>query len=111
MEVRRDGDDELCGHVDEVDGVWWARTVFGAVLGTHADESAARDQVLAEGMTSLTERWTLRNGETGEEEVVCIQEANPSRVTVALGYYSLPGVPSLTLTVDQLVSGEWTLHR
>ncbi len=110
MEVRRD-DGELCGHVDAVDGTWTARTVFGAVLGTHDAHQSAVDQVLAEGLASLTERWTLRNGATGEEEVVCIQEANSSRVTVALGYYSLPGVPSLTIAVDQLAAGEWELHR
>ena len=109
MEVRRD-DGELCGHVDEVDGTWAARTVFGAVLGTHDGQQAAVDQVLGEGLASLTARWTLRNGATGEEEVVCIQEANPARVTVALGYYSLPGVPSRTITVDQLAAGEWELH-
>jgi hypothetical protein len=42
--------------------------------------------------------------------VVCIQEANAAAVTVALGYYSLPGVPTQTITAAQLRSGEWEMH-
>ena len=110
-QVRRTDDDELCGHVDVRDGSWCALTVFGAELGRHDGRDAAVDQVLAEGLASLAERWTLRRGATGEEQVVCIQEANPDTVTVALDYYSLPGVPTLTITTDQLSSGEWDLRR
>ena len=47
----------------------------------------------------------------GDEQVVCIQEANPASVTVALDYYSLPGVPTLTISSAQLESGEWELRR
>ena len=111
MEVRRPDDDELCGHVEPRDGRWCALTVFGAVLGSHDTREAATKQVLDEGLASLAERWTLRHGETGDEELVCIQEANPSAVTVALGYYSLPGVPTRTITAGQLASGEWELRR
>jgi hypothetical protein len=110
-EVRRNDDDELCGHVDERGGQWLALTVFGAELGRHDQRDQAVDQVLTEGLASLTERWTLRPGDGGEAEVVCIQEANPARVTVALGYYSVPGVPSLTITAAQLAAGEWELTR
>jgi len=110
-EVRRSDDDELCGHVDERDGSWCALTVFGAVLGRHDRRETAVDQVLGEGLASLADRWTLVDGATGDERVVCIQEANPAVVTVALDYYSLPGVPTMTLTTDQLASGEWTLRR
>ena len=67
--------------------------------------------MLAEGLASLAERWTLRSGASGEEEVVCIQEANPGTVTVALGYYSLPGVPTQTITADEISAGEWELRR
>ena len=42
--------------------------------------------------------------------MVCIQEAHPGAVTVARGYYSLPGVPTLTITADQLATGEWQLR-
>ena len=108
--LRRPSDGEICGYVDQRDGQWHALTVFGAVLGRHDQRSIAADQVLTEGLSSLAERWTLRNRESGDEEVVCIQEANAASVTVARGYYSLPGVPTLTITTDQLASGEWELY-
>jgi hypothetical protein len=85
--------------------------VFGAVLGRHVGRQDAVDQVLTEGLASLSERWTLRHGDNGDEEVVCIQEANPGAVKVARGYYSLPGVPTLTITAAQLATGEWQLFR
>jgi hypothetical protein len=110
MEVRRASDDELCGRVEEREGEWCALTVFGAVLGRHGVRQDAVDQVLTEGLACLSERWTLRRGDSGDEGVVCIQEANPAAVTVALGYYSLPGVPTLTITAAQLSSGEWELE-
>ncbi len=85
--------------------------MFGATLGEHRNEPEARDQVLTEGLASLTERWTLLEVATGAEEVVCILEADPSRVLVARGYYSLPGVPTLTISAAQIASGEWDLRR
>jgi hypothetical protein len=109
--LRRSSDGELCGYVEERDGRWLALTVFGAVLGSHGDRAGAADQVLDEGLSSLAERWTLRDGATGDEEVVCIQEVNGEGVTVARGYYSLPGVPTLTITTDELAAGAWALHR
>jgi hypothetical protein len=108
--VRRASDGELCGYVDQRDGQWHACTVFGAVLGRHDDRASAVDHVLADGLASLAERWTLR-GRDGDEEVVCIQEVDDRAVTVALGYYSMPGVPTLTITMDQIASGEWELYR
>lgn len=110
-EVRREDDDELCGHVERRDGRWLSLTVFGGVLGTHVDRDEAHEHVLRDGLASMAERWTLRNGTTGEEEIVCIQEANPLTVRMALGYYSMPGVPTLTITTAQLASGEWQLSR
>ena len=110
-EVRRPDDDELCGLVDEQADGWHACTVFGVTLGRHDDEAAARDQVLREGLSALTERWTLVDGATGEAEVACILEANPTSVTVARDYYPLAGVPTLTITAAQLAAGEWQLRR
>lgn len=107
--LRRPSDGETCGYIDELEGQWHALTVFGALLGRHDQRSDAADQVLDEGLASLAERWNLRHGEGGDAEVVCIQEANAGAVTVARGYYSLPGVPTLTITRDQLDSGEWEL--
>ena len=109
-EVRRSSDGELCGQVEQRDGQWCALTVFGAELGRHDRREDAVEQVLAEGLAALAERWTLRHRD-GEDEVVCIQEANTARVTVARGYYSMPGVPTLTITAAQLADGEWQLHR
>jgi hypothetical protein len=110
-EVRRSSDGELCGHVAPQDGGWTALTVFGGVLGDHHDREAAIDHVRGEGLAALAERWDLRAGATGEEEVVCIQEANAEQVTVARGYYSMPGVPTLTITAQQIADGEWELRR
>ena len=108
--LRRPSDGELCGYVEERDEQWCALTVFGALLGRHDQRVTAADQVFSEGLSSLAERWTLRHGATGDEEIVCIQEANGDGVTVARGYYSLPGVPTLEITKDQLASGEWELR-
>lgn len=110
-EVRRPDDEELCGLVEHRGGRWCAMTVFGAVLGSHDRREDARDQVLGEGLASLADRWTLRHGGTGDEEVVCILEANAAQVVVARGYYATPDVPTLTLTLEQIITGEWELHR
>jgi hypothetical protein len=108
--LRRPSDNELCGYVEERDGRWHALTVFGADLGSHDDRDRAVAHVLEEGLASLARRWTLRDGSSGDEEVVCIQEVNDEAVTVARGYSSMPGVPTLTITKGQLASGEWALH-
>ena len=81
------------------------------MLGSHDRRHDAERQVLEEGLASLTERWILRAGGSGEGEVVCIQEANPAGATVARGYYSLPGVPTVTISASQLASGEWEMRR
>jgi hypothetical protein len=107
--VHRPGDGELCGFVEERDGAWHSLVVFGAVLGRHSTREDAIEHVRAVGLASLAERWTLRRGD-GSSEVVCIQEANADGVTLALDYYSLPGVPTLTLTAAQLATGAWELH-
>ena len=109
-EVRRQLDDELCGLVERRDGVWCALVVFGVVLGRHDERGAAVEQVLRDGLAVLAERWTLRNGETRDEQIVCIQEATTEAVTVALDFYSLPGVPTLTITSAQISAGEWQLE-
>lgn len=110
-EVRRPDDGELCGHVDARDGAWFALVVFGAVLGRHPTREDAVAHVLSEGLASLADRWTLRRGDDGTEEVVCILEANARTVTLALGYYAMPGVPTLTVTVSEISAGEWNMQR
>lgn len=109
-EVRRPVDGELCGHVELRDGSWYALVVFGAVLSRHSTRDDAVTHVLSEGLASLAERWTLQHAD-GSEQVVCIQEANEQTVTLALDYFSMPGVPSLTITSTELAAGTWSMHR
>jgi hypothetical protein len=111
MPGRRPGDDELCGHVDLADGSWLALVVFGAVLGRHPTREDAVAHVLSEGLSSLAERWTLRCGDGGADEVVCIQEASAQTVTLALGHYSMPGVPTLTIRASEIAAGRWSMQR
>jgi hypothetical protein len=105
IEIRRESDNELCGHVRPLDGAWVALTVFGGTLGTHATRTAAEDHVHAEGLASLAERWMFRPDPAADWQVVCIQEANPDSVRLALDYYSMPGVPTVVVSKDQLSSG------
>ena len=49
--------------------------------------------------------------ELGRHDELCIVEANAAQVTLALGYYSMPGVPTLTITARQLEAGDWELRR
>lgn len=114
--MTRPSDGELCGHVEHRAGQWCALTVFGAVLGRHDRRDDAVAHLLTEGLASLAERWMLRPGQDGEEGVVCIQEANASEVTLALGYSSMPGVPTVTISAAQIASGEiasgeWEIYR
>lgn len=110
VDVRR-GDGELCGEVVAEDGRWVARSVFGGLIGDHGTRAEAERQVREDGLAALSERWLLVDRETGDEEVVCIVEAHPGEVTVALGYYSMPGVPTRTLTAGELDRGRWQLCR
>jgi hypothetical protein len=109
--VIRTEDGELCGHVQVRDGSWYALVVFGAVLGRHSTREDAVAQVLSDGLASLAERWTLVRDDDGSSQHVCIQEANARSVTVALDYYSMPGVPTLTIAAAEIAAGTWSLHR
>jgi hypothetical protein len=111
IEVRRDEDYELCGFVAEAGDRWLAMIVFGAELGHRADYDEAVQLVLNEGLASLADHWMLSGPDVDGEQIVCIQQASQGSVTLALDYYSMPGVPSLTLSADQLRSGLWTLLR
>ena len=105
FEIRRDGDDELCGYVDERGDLWCSLTVFGGLLGEHAHRTDAEVDVIARGLASLSERWRLTDSDQGSDEVVVIQEVRPGCVTVALAPYSMPGVPTRTITTDELATG------
>lgn len=111
LEVRRE-DGELCGFVAPQDGRWRSLTAFGAALGEHDDERDARQHVATFGLSALADRWTLIDRSTGEEQLVCIQHVSPNEITLALDYYSLPGVPTMTIRIEDLSTGRWHLeHR
>ena len=109
IEVRRE-DGALCGYIRRRGERWQALTIFGSVLAETTDDLAARNVVLARGLASLGERWELRARCEDTWQVVCIQEASPRRVRVALGYHSLPGVPTREISVDELLAGEFELR-
>jgi hypothetical protein len=108
--VHRASDNELCGFVDARADGWHALTVFGASLGAHPTRLAAEQLVTNEGLAALMERWTLVDETGSHEEIVCIQEAHPDAVTVVLGYYALPGVPTLRIERNELDAQHWTLR-
>jgi hypothetical protein len=88
---------------------WEALTVFGVVIGLVSSRSDAELVVLDRALAVLAERWLLeRPGH--EEQVVCIQEASADGVTVALDFYSMPGVPTLRIGRNQLDSGDVILR-
>lgn len=105
-EVRRESDGELEGHVTEGRDGWQALTVFGGHLATVADRLEAEAVVHQRGLSSLAERWYWWSRIAGAWQVVLPQEASPGRVRVAVGYYSLPGVETATITADDLAAGD-----
>jgi hypothetical protein len=110
-EIRRSADGELCGFAEAGDGCWRARSVFGAVLGVHDHKTDAVEQVRDEGLASLTERWVLDRLDGEPETVVCVVEANPTGVMLALDYYPMPGVPTLWVTSAEIIEGSILLRR
>jgi hypothetical protein len=105
-EVRRDRDEELEGFVAEDGDDWVALTVFHGLLGTAPSERSAREIVHAQGLRSLAERWYWFSRVSGEWRVVLPQESSPGRVRVVVGYYSLPGVETATITSADLAAGD-----
>lgn len=110
-DVRRETDNELCGWVEHDGRRWRSLTIFGGELGVHTDRDEAVSQVLLEGLSSLSDRWTLIDPATGEAEPVLIQETNTRQVVLVRGHYSLPGVPTTTVSTDDLRSGKLLLCR
>lgn len=104
-------DGELCGFVRAHADAWQAVAVFGGLICTTDSEHAAIQAVRDTGLAALAERWLLITKSDPEEQIVCIQEASPDGVTVALDYYSMPGVPTLRITRAEIDSGERLLRR
>ena len=105
IEVRRADDNELCGSIREADGSWSACTIFGAVLAAGLTQAEATNFVLDNGLAALSEPWAFIASPGEEEQVVRIVEASPSTVRLALDFYSLPGVTTVTLTSADLENG------
>ncbi len=111
-EVRRASDGELEGFVADGGDGWLALTVFHGELGRAATAAEAREIVQRRGLASLAERWWWLSRSTGAWQVVVPLESHPGRVRVAVGYYSLPGVETATITADDLAAGDrLTLER
>ena len=85
--------------------------LFGGLPGAHPDGEDAAPHVRSEGLAALAERWTLVDLASGDEQAVCIQDASPTGVTVALDCSSLPGVPTRRLDGDDLAGDRWRLDR
>ena len=111
MEPIHRADGELCGFVRCVEGRWEAVAVFGSRLKWTSSRAMAEQIVREIGLASLADRWVLTSRLDGREQVVCVQEASPNGVTVALDYYSMPGVPTLRITREQIDGGEYSLRR
>lgn len=105
QEIRRSADNELCGYVRERDGVWESLTVFLATLAHHTNRADAVDHVERVGLTALGDVWEYRDEGSDHWEPVRIVEASPTRVTIAIGYYSLPGVPTVSLPAAVVGTG------
>lgn len=84
-EVRREDDDELLGFTAPTDSGWQALTVFGGVLGEHPTEDDALQQVRAQGLASLAEKWWV---DVGEGWQAChLIEASPDRLVAVIAPY------------------------
>lgn len=104
QEIRRD-DGELCGFVRRTDDGWQALTVFHAVLRETDDEASAEACVRADALASLQGHWSYRPAHDDDWQTALVQEARPGAVRLALGYYALPGVPTVTVTAADLDAG------
>ena len=104
-EVRRRDDQELCGYVVQVEDQWLGLTVFHGVLGETPTRQAAETLVLTAGLASLADHWLYRAPGESDWQIALIQEARPAWVRLLLGYYSLPGVPTITVSANDLANG------
>ena len=90
-EHRRDDDNELLGYIDELDGRFQARTLFGFPLGKAGDETNAEHLLDSLGLSYLAERWLLTIDGRDEPITVQIAETNPAVVTVTSADYGYAG--------------------
>ena len=105
IEIRRPDDGELCGYVQASEATWQSVTVFGATMSDHTSQAEAEAHVLDHGLAVLAEHWWYRPQADDEWQVACIIEARPGEVRLALDYYPMPGVATVTVTRSDLADG------
>lgn len=81
IEVRREEDGELLGHLRPADAGWEPLTVFHAALAEPAGWEEAEDVVRRDGLSCLGDPWWVE-AEPGRWTEARIQEAYPDRVRV-----------------------------
>jgi hypothetical protein len=105
QEVRRSADGELCGYVRFENGRWQALTVFHGLLAEFDTTDSAVAHTSDHGLSSLQRRWLYRSASGEEWQTVLLQEVRPGRVRLVMGYYSLPGIPVIEVTAEDLAAG------
>jgi hypothetical protein len=81
IEIRREEDDELLGHLRRTGARWEPVTVFHAALAGPAGREDAEDVVRRDGLSSLSDPWWVEET-PGRWTEARIQEAHPDRVRV-----------------------------
>jgi hypothetical protein len=81
IEVRREEDGELLGHLRPVAAGWEPVTVFHAALAGPAGRDEAEDVVRRDGLPSLGDPWWVEEA-PGRWAEVRIQEAHADRLRV-----------------------------
>lgn len=107
MPVYRPDDNEHMGYVADIDGTWFALTMFGCPFAEADNEAEARRIVLERGLAVLNDPWEYYDSERKEWLRCVIIEATPGSVRVSRfdGFYPDP-------THDYLIAnpGERTLR-
>ena len=83
-----------------------AMVMFSALAPT--TPASRQAHVLRDRLAVLADRWTLHPVTAPTRSCA---SRRPAGSVMALGYYSMPGVPTLTLTADELAGGTWALVR
>lgn len=81
IEIRREEDGELLGHLRRVGARWEPVTVFHGVLAEPSGRDEAEDVVRRDGLASLTDPWWVEEA-PGRWTEIRIQEARTDRVRV-----------------------------
>lgn len=90
-EHRRDDDNELLGYIDELHGMFQARSLFGFPLGKGGDETSAEHLLDSLGLSYLADRWLLTIDGRDDPITVQIAETSPAVVTMRSVDYGYEG--------------------